>query len=1075
MPRRAPYLLRWSSQTQTYEVSKGDSVVLSELVPGSSNWFVWLDEIGSFAFYSQHGLHCTVRKESVQQSGAYWYAYRSLKQKTVKHYVGRTSDLTLQRLEEIAARFIGAQEGLFVDVDRNKTRAKEERGSSIEKSKVKFMPLLESKLHPPRVPPALVERPQLYSRLDVWRDYTLTLLCASAGFGKTTLVSHWLTKHQSSMDVAWVSLDSNDNDPICFWRYVLTACQKWDSSLNQHTLSLLPVTTYPALQQLTLETVLISFLNQINHQTEHRLLVLEDYHLIDDPRIHEMLTFFISRLPAKLHIILMTRHEAPLSLTRLRANGGINDIQADDLRFSHDEMLAFLQQTVDTPLPDEALERLSVHLEGWPAGLRLLSLSLQGKRTAPQIEQVLANFRGGHRLIRDYFVAEVLHAQSGQLQDFLLRTSVLTRLNPSLCEAITGCSDSTVLLESLERRNLFLEAFEGSGEWYRYHALFAEAMQQEARLRLGEDEWHSLLRVASHWFEEHSLLTEAIEASFKAEDYNRAAFLIELQIDTTRFHDVQEHQTIQRWLKQLPEGILRQSARLCFSYAVVLMFSYDEQEPSQAITAKFEDLLRIAEEIWRTNDNLEGLGMVLALRAFRMFRWGPREQAVAWARQALAWLPETEPIWRGISMSVLGIHALQSNQLNEARGIFVDVVGFYKAAGHDQAVNGMSLLLGLICYEQGLLRQARKHFDVNVDRRSLSEEQLAAISARLGLAQVYYEWNDLERMRELEQEASHHYDLAPEMLRDIMQVPLTLARACILHVEGQTTLATQLLVNLLSDWHKYDNEVMVYFYQEVQSWLVRFALLQGDHVTAQNWVNDVTYRSQGLPSTNTPLLNMPDADEKSMDNSAREQQIESFLPTFHHRKELLRARVNLAHGEIETALMSLLDILSLAQATGHGRILLQIKLLLAQAYAARKELPEARHYLLEGLEQGYAEGFVRIFLDEGEGLIPLLRDVFPHLRTQLLRGYVQTLLQAFTHVRSTTIVTPVNTALLEPLSAQELRVLRLLASGRSNHEIARELVVSVNTVRSQIQSIYHKLHVHNRHAACEIARDLRLI
>ncbi|MCI0423069.1 MAG: LuxR family transcriptional regulator, partial [Acidobacteria bacterium] len=300
--------------------------------------------------------------------------------------------------------------------------------------------LLSTKLAPPRLRSVLVPRDPLLARLDEGLDHKLTLISAPAGFGKTTLVSQWLSQrmrdegrrmkgrqefHLSSFSlhpskVAWLSLDAGENDPVRFWRYVLTACQAFQPDLGQPALALLR--TSP---QLPFEALLTMFINELNRLSGRYVLVLEDYHVITSPQIHETLTFLLDHLPPTLHLILLARSDPPLPLARLRARGELNELGAADLRFSLSETQAFLQQALPFPLSPETVERLDSRTEGWAAGLRLVALTLQGQKEPGKLEQFFDTFTGSHRSILEYLIADVFSVQPEPLQEFLLQTSVL--------------------------------------------------------------------------------------------------------------------------------------------------------------------------------------------------------------------------------------------------------------------------------------------------------------------------------------------------------------------------------------------------------------------------------------------------------------------------------------------------------------------------------------------------------------------------------------------------------------------------------------------------------------------------
>ncbi|HVU71251.1 MAG TPA: hypothetical protein VHD63_29250, partial [Ktedonobacteraceae bacterium] len=455
-------------------------------------------------------------------------------------------------------------------------------------------PLLEPKFHPPRLQTRLVERERLLTKLDELLERKVTLLCAPAGSGKTTVLGQWMERRGAGGDalpVAWVALEQSDNDPLRFWRYVMTACRVFQREVGQSALAQIS----DALLSLTLpplETPLTLFLNDLTHLPENCVLVLEDYHLISDSRIHQTLQFLLEHLPAQVHVVLLTRGEPPLALARWRARGELCEISAAELRFSRDEMEHFLRPVLartSAAFSSDVLRRLETRLEGWAAGLRLLTLALQSVSREEDVARVLDTFAGQQRSLQEYFVSEVLNVQPAPWQDFLLRTSILTRLTGSLCDALMQREESATLLEEITRTGLFLENLDSSGGWYRYHALFAEAMRAEARRRLGESALHELALRSSYWYERQGMRAEAIEAALQARAMERVASLIEGLLGNVKhfilspqaFQEVYGFHTLRRWIEELPPLLLRERPLLSLGYAIALLLVVVVDQPRQ--------------------------------------------------------------------------------------------------------------------------------------------------------------------------------------------------------------------------------------------------------------------------------------------------------------------------------------------------------------------------------------------------------------------------------------------------------------------------------------------------------------
>lgn len=1042
MPRRVPHRLHWSSEEQTYQIHNEST---SRGLPAESDaWSGWLAAITSFSFLGRSGAYCTARREKMQRGDAYWYAYRSIRGKTVKRYIGKTDELTISRLEEIAASF-ATREAPVTSIESDEARI----NPSVSIASVQpntSTPLLEPKFNPPRLPPLLVERPRLFNQLGAGLSHKLTLIMAPAGFGKTTLVNQWLARQNKAM--AWISLDSSENDPVRFWRYIITACQRLRPGLGDEALALLSAKGQNPFVRPSLETALTFLLNDLTLLPES-VLVLDDYHVIKEQRVHEMLATFLEHLPTTVHILLLSRSEPPLLLARWRARGELYDISVNDLRFSHQETADFLHQALAYTPSAETIVNLDDYIEGWAAGLRLLALALRNQRSQRGIEQQALNLTGGQRSIRDYFVSEILASQAEPTQRFLLQTSVLSRLSGSLCKALTGREESAALLEEMEQTGLFLEALTGSaheGEiWYRYYPLFAEAMQAEARRRLGGNELRTLSLKASQWFEQHEMPIDAITASLRSQEFERAIDLIEKIIEEqwysggggTHGFVSSEFHTLCRWIEQLPEAMLARHPSISFAYANALLYTFvlDERPLTAETMQRINTSLQIAEDDWRSTGNMALLGEVFAFRALMARQYGATAESVKLANQALEYMSEESKNWRTLCLSVLASGVLASGQLNLARQLFQPGRPFMDGSmGRAIARAGM-VLFSRIGIEQLEFRQTEAflHRMLIEAREDKDHDDMA--DALLGLSQIAYARNELA---EAAQQAQEALELGKQIGNEETIVHAALVLIKIEFVREGAVPALQQLLDLLS-WVQPDGvPLRLWLVREVQAQRARLYLASGDLGAVERWMGD---RSQ------------PD----------------DALPTIQReREELLIARLLLAQDRVEDAMELLARLLNGARSEGRIRNMLEIQMLTALAHASRKRMHEAKSLLQEVIARACPEGYQRLFLDAGEEIVPLLQAALPGMHGEMQISFVRGLLHALTRDQTGMLAT-------EPLSAQELRVLRLLVAGRSNPEIAQELVVSINTVKSQVQNIYRKLNVNNRVEASEVARHLRLL
>lgn len=904
--------------------------------------------------------------------------------------------------------------------------------------------LLNTKLALPPLRSPRLRRKALVERLHLGSQRKLTLISAGAGFGKTTLACDWLhslREREPAATAAWVSLDAGENDPLRFWRYALTALQAADAQAGSLALKRLE-----AAQGGAFEGMLTALINLLASHPGRIILVLEDYHAITNPEIHAGVTFLLEHLPPPLHLALLTRSDPPLPLAYLRATSEINELRPLDLCFSLDETREFLEQSVSSPLAPGQVEKLAARTEGWPAGLRLAALALQSRPDPQAQAQFIETFTGSHRPILEYLAEDVLAAQPPSIQDFLLQTSFLHRLTGPLCDAITGRSDGAETLGELERLNLFLEPLDGSGEWYRYHTLFAEAMQHTARLRLGEKRLDEIAQAASRWYEAHALrhrasLAEAVEAALFARDFERAARLIGHSLKPHLAGN--EYHTLLRWLGQFPEPVLSAHPDLAMIYALSILFTAEPGAPD--LERRVAGPLALAEARWEAEGDEPRLGEALALRALLAVRQSDYPRGFALARQALAKLPQTADVsaghsqcqaeWRAMSLTLTGWEQFFAGQMNDAQRTITTARSIFQSVRNIFGLLDTTVGLGDIHLLRAEARQAEEFY-----RQGLAEIEAAPIGrkdrlrrqgrALAGLARLAYEQDHLATAGEY---AAQALEIAQEIASEELLA------------EGQILLARV-------DWAQNDLEAARLrlsslaarlkrppLLRELQAWQAWLSLSTGDLDAARRWL-------------------------------ARTSEADDVLPELLREREgLVQARVRLAAGEAGAALHLLETWLERARSQGRGRSELEIHILTAIALEALGQPPAAAEALARAQALAQPQSFRRVFLDERDNLARLLREP-PHPAAPSL-NWVRRL---FSPANGSNRPLPVGCALepCEALSRQEERVLRLLAGGLSNPEIAEELVISVNTVKTHLKNVYRKLNINSRREAREAVRHL---
>jgi LuxR family transcriptional regulator, maltose regulon positive regulatory protein len=1042
MPRAPRHAVNWSIERGLYECSTQGHVARRLNAGDDAALLVWLGEATSFAFHGRAGS-LNVYQERRPRGGAYWYAYHTDRDGIRKRYLGRTARVTLARLEATAQALASASP----PPPQPPTLAAVSDSSA--EHKVNPALLLSTKLTPPRLPRALVERPRLLETLDGALSTPLTLLTASSGWGKTTLLAAWA--RQQTTRVAWLSLDPEDDDPIRFWHYVLAACECCASMPGHGALQRL-TTNQSFFTPLLLRQILTAFLNAVAGQASRLVLVVDDYHVITSSQIHESVAYLVEHLPSTLHLVVLTRAEPALPLARWRARGDLQEIGAADLRFSPEEITSFLHQAVPVALPTERIESLAARLEGWPTGFRLLALALRGKRDYQEIEPVLGGFSGSHRYLLDYFALEVLASQPEARQLFLLQTSLLGRVTASLCDAVTGSGDSEKTFKEMERSGFFLQALGGEPPWYRYHTLFAEALQAQARQRLGEEALRLCLSRASAWYEQERMFADGIEAALAASEWERAAVLME-RVLTARHHSaMQERVTLLRWVEQLPEQVLDAHPELGVSYAAALLFTLDRSSP--ATMSFIEELLHRAERAYEQAEAWGKLGEALSCHA-EVARWqGDISLAIRLARRALTLPLEPPMYWRGASILTVVASELRAGRPEEARRLTLEgqqLLETLPIPGY--SLHGAPLMLGGICLQQGRLRQAEYYYRQVLE--SAPENPADQIATQLGLARVAYEWNHLAEAeqrvaRVLELGKAHLDELGTYYVEVGVLYPGELLQARVSQARGNLVQAHQTLQKLLAvaQEHQWRPLYGTALAQQLELSLASDSL--ASLTSAEDWGN-------------WQAISQHTDDE----TSTMQQEQEA----------LLRARFLIARGESTKALRLLGSRQAEARTWRRLRSELEILVLRSLAFATTSRPAEAGQALKEAMILAQPEGFQRLFLDKGEALAAVLRTLFLDLREEPLVSYAGGLLRAFASLTGEQHADrhAASALLLEPLTEAEQRVLGLLARGRTNPEIAAELVVSTNTVKTHVQSIFRKLTVKSRWEASEVAHRLDLL
>ena len=879
--------------------------------------------------------------------------------------------------------------------------------------------LLVTKFTIPPVRSILLHRAHLLEVLEQSRSVPLTLLSAGAGFGKTTLLSAWARGRAGQ--VAWLSLDDQDNDPLRFWTYLGTALQRLAPHVGATLLQSLQAPSPP------LEALLTTLLNDLLTVSEPVTLVLEDYHVIQTPSIHQSLSFLLERLPSHVRLVIATRSDPPLPLARLRARGELSEIRAEELRFTLEEASAFFHQRGLSLAPEEVAV-LTERTEGWIAGLHLAALAL---RNQENVHQFVEAFRGSQAFVLDYLAEEVLSRQSPRVQEFLLSTSILTRLNGSLVSAVTGRKDGKALLEQVRQANLFLIPLDQERCWYRYHQLFADVLR--ARL----EETHpalvpTLYQRTIAWYTQQGLVDEAIGYALAGTLFEEAADLIEQRIQAMGSY--REMATIWHWVKALPDQVAYRRPRLCMMAAWSLLLSGQGERISPYLDAVLGAVKTSTEVPFKR----EMLGHVTALQAVQARYHGEYSEAITLSLRALEDLTEGYVFTRSVLYMNLGYVYLLSGELDEAGSTFDQAL-------EEARVNGnSSLILTIRCNQakllaaQGHLRQAASAYQQVLETstenrgRGLPEEA----SAYLGLGEIRREWNALTPALETLTRGLELADLIGEV-GTLSTGYMTLAR--VKYAQGETDQAFEVLERASRRLHMHASASAQLVACRVRLWIA-----QGEVTRAVVWGQTCGLTPEDQPS------------------NLREWEY------------LTLVRLLLLQHRADETLALLRRLLSMAEKGKRTGSMIEILMLQALALQALGQTQQALFQLTQALQLAQAHGYARLFLEEGPAMAALLQQAADR---QMVPEYARALLAQFpdTVAPSTVQEKAGLSLLLAVLSPREREVLRLVAAGLSNQETAAHLAITAGAVKKHLSNIYGKLGVSSRTQALARARELDLL
>jgi LuxR family maltose regulon positive regulatory protein len=922
--------------------------------------------------------------------------------------------------------------------------------------------LLTTKLYLPPRRQKLVPRPRLLALLSQGLTRPLTLISAPAGFGKTTLFVEWRSfPAGKDFPLAWLSLDHDDNDLSRFLLYLLNALGTLKEGLGETALAALHLQ-----QPLVVTSLLTSLVNDLNTIPDDFALVLDDYHLITAQPVHEALQFLLEALPPQMHLVLLTRADPPLPLARLRARGQLTEIRLPALRFQPDEAAQFLNGIMGLGLSPSDISALESRTEGWIAGLQLAAISLQ---QLVDKHSFVSAFAGDDRYVMDFLLEEVLQRQPPILQAFLLKTSFLERLNGPLCQIVTGENDSQDILSGLEQANLFVEALDNKRYWYRYHPLFADLLRHRLRQSFSVAAWSELVRQACGWYEREGMIVEAVSQALAVADHELAADLLERHVLTVFY--LGETMLVHHWLQSLPEAVLRRSALLCAMYANTVahqgLFQPQALVLSESWLQAGERLLASPQaastgEVLpvKAGEDLTRGFMALSRAYLALWKGEMPQKVIDLARKALSGLPpETDDkldpnfqrlrsgLTNNLAISYMNngdedaaIHAYtEAQRIGESCGDLLNMCSAIASQAFLQRRHGRLHAAADLC------RKALQSLEANPGGAGKPMPYTGVIYVSLG--QILVEWNDLQAAEPVLLQA---LELSRLMAAADGQLESLIALARLKQARGDFTSALGLL-----DQGQLDSEKSAVLIPAMRTRLcLAKALEQPEYLEkALHWSEGKTFTMFGPWWVGMGQLTLARVWIARRWNAA--QSASDDLPDPGPLMDFLA-------GQIESA-----------ESKDLVERLVELRILQALAWQAQNRPVEALESLRCALELGESGGYTRLFLDEGLPVRKLLVKLKgKHSR---MEEYIDKLLDAGGWLDVVTQPGVSRADLVEPLSARELEVLQCLAEGASNADIARRLVITLNTTKKHMAHIFEKLSVTDRVTAVRRARGLGLL
>ena len=893
--------------------------------------------------------------------------------------------------------------------------------------------MLLTKLHIPSTGPEIVNRSKLINKLNQSLDKKLTLISAPAGFGKTTILVDWINNHK--IPAVWFSIDKTDNDPVTFSNYIIAAFQKIENKLGINAQDLLKSS-----QLSSIESAINLLINELLVIEKKIILVLDDFHLINNIEIFRLLTYFLEHIPNNIHLIISTRSDPSLPVAKLRSQHQLVEIRSSDLSFSSTEINQLFKNILKINLSAEDISTLENKTEGWIAGLQLTAISLQGRENKTEFIRELA---GDNRFIMDYLIEEVLRIQSDDIKEFLLKTSILEQFSAPLCNTITGRKDTQLIIEDLERNNMFLIPLDNERQWYRYHHLFADLLQQRLLL-FNSYSIEELHNKACEWFEQNNMPNNAIEHALETNNFEKSIQLLGEVVE--KMWKNGQHAAIMKYGDLLPDEFIKKNPEFCLYYSWILITAGQIQKAEPFLASAEIITQRIIAENNLSKQDIHSikklLGKIAVAFAYLYSHEEHTEKIFDYCKIAMENLTDDDPLWFSWSWFSYGIAYLSNGELvdNEA---FEKALMYGKKSGNIYLITTIVIRLAENEQQLGHYKSAYTKCsnllallkDKGYSEISKTEWTFAALYFNIGI--THFMWAEMDEAYENIKIA---YNVCKSGKDIYLKIFILMFYTFMLLNRGEKEAVER--INELDDIIK-QNQIPPFLMSMYIGWKI-YVLLHTKQIDQAN--NIILEYGLGLDKKKT---------------HANEAAYSSF------------ARLLIAQNKLDDAEFLLSELYTIANEGERIERLIEIKISMAIMHKKKGNHELAVANLMEAMELASDENLISMFVYNIEDIIDLSKDLYK-IQATTKNKISNEFIRKF-KLMIEKMPKRVSVISNSDLSSRELDTLKLVAENLSNQEIADKLFISLNTVKTHLKHINLKLEENSRNKAVSKAKELGII